>query len=88
VRSTALVFADRGYVHIVNPQLTQVSRTHLGSQGIGLRFFSDSGFQAGLDLSRVAFDTQRPVDNGARAFASGAKADRRYRLDISVQQSF
>ena len=88
VRSTALVFADRGYVHIINPQLTQVSRTHMGSQGIGLRFFSDSGLQAGLDLSRVAFDTQRPVDNGARAFASGAKADRRYRLDISIQQSF
>jgi hemolysin activation/secretion protein len=88
VRSTALVFADRGFVHIINPQLTQISRTHMGSQGLGLRFFSDSGFQAGLDLSRVVFDTQRPTDNGVRAFASGPKANRRYRLDISVQQSF
>lgn len=88
LRSTALVFADRGFVHIINPQLTQISRTHMGSQGFGLRFFSDSGLQAGLDLSRVVFDTQRPTDNGARAFASGAKADRRYRLDLSVQQSF
>ncbi|MCH8180487.1 MAG: ShlB/FhaC/HecB family hemolysin secretion/activation protein [Proteobacteria bacterium] len=88
IRSTALVFADRGFVHIINPQLTQVSRTHMGSVGLGLRFFSDSGLQAGLDLSRVNFDTQRPTDNGARAFASGPKADRRYRLDLSVQQSF
>jgi len=88
VRSTALAFADRGFVHIINPQLTQVSRIHMGSVGLGLRFFSDSGLQAGMDLSRVNFDTTRPTDNGARAFASGAKADRRYRLDLSIQQSF
>lgn len=87
-RSTALVFADRGFVHIINPQLTQLSRIHMGSVGLGLRFFSDSGLQAGMDLSRVNFDTQRPTDNGARAFASGPKANRRYRLDLSVQQSF
>ena len=88
VRSTALVFADRGFVHIINAQLTQVPRVHLGSQGVGLRFFSDQGLQIGLDLARVAFDTERPTDNGARAYASGPKAGRRYRLDISVQQSF
>jgi hypothetical protein len=42
----------------------------------------------GLDVSQVVFDTLRPTDNGQSAFASGAKADRRYRLDFSVQQSF
>jgi len=88
IRSTALAFADRGFVRIVNPQLTQIARVHLGSLGLGLRFFSDDGLQAGLDLSRAVFDTLRPTDNGASAYASGEKADRRYRLDLSVQQSF
>jgi len=88
LRATALVFVDRGFVHLINPQLTQVSRTHMGSHGLGLRFFNDDGLQMGLDLARVTYDTQRPTDNGARAFASGPRADRRYRLDISVQQSF
>lgn len=88
LRATALAFVDRGFVHIINPQLTQVSRTHLGSHGLGLRFFNDSGLQIGLDLSRVVYDTQRPTDTGTPAFASGPRADRRHRLDISVQQSF
>lgn len=88
IRATALVFADRGFVHIINPQLTQVARTHMGSQGFGLRFFGEGGFQAGLDLARVAFNTVRPTDNGALTYASGPKANRRYRLDISIQQSF
>lgn len=87
-RATALVFADRGFVRIVNPQLTQIERVHLGSFGLGLRFFSEGGLQAGLDVSQVVFDTLRPTDNGASAYASGAKADRRHRLDFSVQQSF
>jgi hemolysin activation/secretion protein len=87
-KATALAFADRGFVRIVNPQLTQIERVHLGSFGLGLRFFSDGGLQMGLDVSQVVFDTLRPTDNGQSAFASGAKADRRYRLDFSVQQSF
>lgn len=87
-RATALAFADRGFVRIVNPQLTQVERVHLGSFGLGLRFFSDGGLQAGLDVANVVFDTLRPTDNGASAYASGPKADRRYRVDFSVQQSF
>lgn len=88
LRATALAFADRGFVHIVNPQLTQVNRTHMGSVGLGLRLFSETGLQVGLDLARVIFDTVRPTDNGSVAYASGAKAGRRHRLDISVQQSF
>lgn len=88
IRSTALLFVDRGFVHIIDAQLTQLPRVHLGSHGLGLRFFGDQGLQIGLDLARVVFDTQRPTDNGSRVYASGPKADRRYRLDISVQQSF
>lgn len=88
VRGTALVFADRGFVHTINAQLTQDPRVHLGSQGFGLRFFGDKGLQISLDLAHVSFDTERPTDNGMREYASGPKAGRRYRLDFSVQQSF
>lgn len=88
LRATALAFYDRGFVRLINPQLTQLPRVHLASHGLGLRFFSDGGLQVSLDLARVIFDTQRPTDNGSREFASGPRADRRYRLDIGVQQSF
>lgn len=88
LRATALMFADRGFVHIINPQLTQVNRTHLGSHGLGLRFTNDSGLQVALDLARVVFDTQRPTDNGSTTYASGPRAKRRHKLDISVQQAF
>ncbi|WP_158622714.1 ShlB/FhaC/HecB family hemolysin secretion/activation protein [Aquabacterium soli] len=89
IETTALVFADRGFVHLINPQLTQQGRTHLGSQGVGLRLGNGPrGLQVSIDVARVAFDTLRPSDDGTRQYASGAKADRRYRLDISVRQSF
>lgn len=89
IQATALLFSDRGWVHLLNPQLTQVARTHLGSQGLGLRLTNgQGGLQVNVDLARVAFDTQRPTDNGARQFASGPKADRLYRLNVSVRQSF
>ncbi len=88
LRATGLFFVDRGAVRLINPQLTQVAHTNLGSYGLGLRFFTDSGLQMGLDLSRVVFSTQRPTDNGQRAYASGPLADRSYRLDLSVRLSF
>lgn len=88
-KATALGFADRGMVRIINPQLTQDERTHLGSFGLGLRVSNgDAGFELGLDVAKAVFDTQRPVDNGQREYASGPAADRPYRVDFSVRQSF
>jgi len=87
-KATGLFFMDRGFLRLINPQLTQIERTHMGSHGLGLRIFGDSGTQIGVDLARVVFDTARPTDNGQRAYASGSRADRRYRLDVSVRQSF
>jgi hemolysin activation/secretion protein len=87
-KATGLVFMDRGFVRIINPQPTQIGRVHMGSHGLGLRFFGDKGLQVGLDLSRVVFNTTRPTDNGQTAYASGPRADRRYRFDVSVRQSF
>lgn len=89
IQATALAFSDRGFVHLINPQLTQVGRTHMGSHGLGLRLGNGpGGLQVSLDVARVTFDTLRPSDNGTPEYASGAKADRRYRVDISVRQSF
>lgn len=87
-RATGLAFMDRGFVRLINPQLGQVSRIHLGSSGLGLRVFGDNGTQIGLDLARVLYDTSRPADNGRRTYASGPRADRRYRVDVSVRLSF
>ncbi|MFZ5529367.1 MAG: ShlB/FhaC/HecB family hemolysin secretion/activation protein [Pseudomonadota bacterium] len=89
IQATALAFSDRGFVHLINPQLTQVSRTHMGSYGLGLRLGNGAGgLQVSIDVARVVFDTLRPADNGRPQYASGAKADRRYRVDLSVRQSF
>lgn len=85
---SSLAFYDRGLVHLIQPQTGQIARTHLGSHGLGLRVKGEGGFEASVNLARVLFDTARPVDNGAREFASGAKADRRYRVDVLVRQSF
>jgi hemolysin activation/secretion protein len=89
MKATALGFADRGLVKLINPQVSQIARTHLGSQGLGLRLSNgEGGFELGMDLARVVFDTVRPIDSGATEYASGAKANRRYRLDLNVRQSF
>lgn len=89
VKATALGFADRGLVKIINPTSTQIARTHMGSQGLGLRLSNgEDGLELGVDIARVAFDTVRPTDSGQTEFASGPKADRRYRLDLSLRQSF
>jgi len=89
IQATALAFSDRGFVHLINPQLTQVSRTHMGSYGLGLRLGSGAGgLQISIDVARVVFDTLRPADDGRPEYASGAKADRRYRVDVGVRQSF
>jgi hemolysin activation/secretion protein len=87
-QASSLVFADRGFVHYMNPQSTQLGRIHLGSQGLGLRVASGEGFQLSLDVARPVFDTQRVTDSGTRAFASGPKAKRGVRVDLSVRQSF
>lgn len=88
VQFSSLVFADRGFVQLFDPQTTQVARTHLGSQGLGLRVSDGQGLDVKLDVARVAFDTLRATDNGQRAYASGPKAHRRYRVDLSVKQAF
>lgn len=89
IKTTALGFADRGMVRLINPQTSQIARTHMGSVGAGLRLSNGSaGLEAGVDIARTLFDTVRPIDNGVTEFASGAKADRRYRLDLSLRQSF
>ena len=88
VQFSSLVFADRGFVQLFDPQTTQAARTHLGSQGLGLRVSDGQGLDIKLDVARVAFDTLRATDNGQRAYASGPKAHRRYRVDLSVKQSF
>ncbi len=85
---SALGFYDRGMVHLNRPQTGQVARTQLGSMGLGLRVKGEKGLEVSMDLSRVLFDTARPVDNGVRRFASGPRADRQYRLDFSLRQTF
>lgn len=85
---SSLAFYDRGLVHLIRPQTGQIARTHLGSHGLGLRVKDEGGFEASVTLARVLYDTARPVDNGVRQFASGPKADRRYRVDVLVRQSF
>lgn len=85
---TALGFFDRGMVHLNRPQTGQVGRTHLGSMGLGLRVKGEKGLEAAVDVSRVLFDTARPVDNGVRRFASGPRADRQYRVDFYLRQAF
>lgn len=88
VEFTGLVFHDRGMVQLDRPQTGQQARTQLGSVGLGLRAKGDAGLELSVDLARVIFDTARPVDNGQIEFASGPKADRRYRIDFSVKQAF
>jgi len=88
VQSTALAFMDRGFVRIVDPQPTQTARTHLGSYGLGLRFFSSWGMTLSVDYARVVFDTVRPTDNGSVQFASGRKAGRDHRVDVSLRFEF
>lgn len=88
LRGTALLFADRGFVHLVDPQPTQQGRTHMGSYGLGLRFFAGSGLRIGMDYARVVFDTVRPTGSGMVEYASGARAGRSHRLDFSVQYAF
>lgn len=85
---SALGFYDRGMVQLNRPQTGQVARTQLGSVGLGLRVKGEKGLDISMDLSRVLFDTARPVDNGVRRFASGPRADRQYRLDFSLRQAF
>ena len=88
IQATALTFMDRGFVRIVDPQPTQTARTHLGSYGLGLRFFASWGMTLSIDYARVVFDTVRPTDNGSVQFASGPKAGRDHRVDVSLQFSF
>ena len=88
IQATALTFVDRGFVRIVDPQPTQTARTHLGSYGLGLRFFASWGMTLSIDYARVVFDTVRPTDNGSVQFASGPKAGRDHRVDVSLQFSF
>jgi len=89
IQATALGFADRGMVRIINPQTSQIPRTHLGSQGLGLRLSNgDGGLDIALDVARVAFDTVRPTDNGQTEYASGQKANRQYKVDLSLRQAF
>lgn len=89
LEATALGFVDRGLVQLINPQTTQIARTHMGSHGLGFRIdHGQSGLQIDLDIARAVFNTQRPTDNGQREFASGPKANRPYRVDLSVRQSF
>jgi hemolysin activation/secretion protein len=85
---SALGFFDRGMVHLYSPQTGQVARTHLGSLGLGLRVKGEKGLEAAVDVSRVLFDSARPVDNGVRLPASGPRADRQYRVDFYVRQAF
>jgi hemolysin activation/secretion protein len=85
---TALAFHDRGFVHLIRPQIGQVARTHMGSHGLGLRVKGEGGFEGRINVAWVSHDTARPVDNGARQFASGRKANRPYRVDVIVRQSF
>lgn len=88
VEFTGLAFHDRGMVQLDRPQTGQQARTQLGSVGLGLRAKGDEGLEVSVDVARVLFDTARPVDNGQREYASGAKADRRYRVDFSLKQAF
>ena len=88
VQATALTFVDRGFVRIIDPQPTQQAHTHLGSYGLGLRFFASWGMTLSIDYARVVFDTVRPTDNGSVQFASGPKAGRDHRVDVSLQFSF
>lgn len=88
LRATALGFVDRGFVYLFDPQPTQQGRTHLGSYGLGLRFFALDGLRVNVDYARVVFDTIRPTGSGAVEFASGSKAGRDHRIDVSVQYAF
>lgn len=88
VHATALGFYDRGAVRVIDPQRTQAARTQLGSYGLGIRVFVDEGLRIGLDYARLIFDTVRPTDSGAVEYASGRRAGRAQRLDLSVQYAF
>jgi hemolysin activation/secretion protein len=88
LHATSLVFADRGFLHYMRPQATQLGRIHMGSEGVGLRIKGDDGLQVSLDVAMPTFDTQRVTDNGTRQYASGPKANRRVRVDLSLRQAF
>jgi len=85
---TALAFLDRGDVHFMEAQATQLSRMHLGSSGLGLRVDGGKGLSVRLDAARPNYSTQRVVDGGQRAYASGPKAGRELRWHFSLRQSF
>lgn len=85
---TALAFLDRGDVHFMDAQATQLSYMHLGSSGLGLRVDGDKGLSVRLDAARPIFSTQKVVDGGQRAYASGPKAGRSVRWHFSLRQSF
>lgn len=87
-RAHSLAFFDRGFVHYMNPQASQLGRVHLASRGLGIRLSSGQGLQAQLDVAQPLFDTLRVTDNGARQYASGERAGRSVRWTFSLRQSF
>lgn len=83
-----LAFADRAGLRRLYALPSEPSTVQLGSAGLGLRLDSQGGLAAGLDWSRVLFDTARLDRFGQPEPLSGRGAGRGQRWGFSLRQRF